>query len=189
VELPPGYRVTVEERPSQEDRDVLGLGLAQYNRAFLGETNFARLAIFVRDEATRITAGLDGYAYGGWLFVHYLWVHSDLRRRGIGRGLIAEAERRALVLGCHSAHLDTFSFQAPDFYKKLGYRVFGAIDYPPDHRRFFLQKRLVEDLHADASELKSAELLCGSTPGLPLAMKPEPGSPRRSGRRQNLDCG
>ena len=143
MELPPGYRVTVEERPSQEDRDVLGLGLDQYNRAFLGETNFARLAIFVRDEATRITAGLDGYAYGGWLFVHYLWVHSDLRRRGIGRGLIAEAERRALVLGCHSAHLDTFSFQAPDFYKKLGYRVFGAIDYPPDHRRFFLQKRLV----------------------------------------------
>ena len=166
MELPPGYRVTVEERPSQEDRDVLGLGLDQYNRAFLGETNFARLAIFVRDEATRITAGLDGYAYGGWLFVHYLWVHSDLRRRGIGRGLIAEAERRAFVLGCHSAHLDTFSFQAPDFYKKLGYRVFGAIDYPPDHRRFFLQKRLVEDLHADASELKSAELLCGSTPGL-----------------------
>ncbi len=95
-------------RPSQEDREVLGLGLDQYNRAFLGETNFARLAIFVRDEATRITAGLDGYAYGGWLFVHYLWVHSDLRRRGIGRGLIAEAERRALVLGCHSAHLDTF---------------------------------------------------------------------------------
>ena len=59
--------------------------------------------------------------------------------------------RRALLLGCRSAHLDTFSFQAPDFYKKLGYRVFGAIDYPPDHRRFFLQKRLVEDLHADAS--------------------------------------
>jgi Acetyltransferase (GNAT) family len=94
---------------------------------------------------------LDGYAYGGWLFVHYLWVHLDLRRRGIGRGPIAEAEQRALVLGCHSAHLDTFWFQAPDFYKKLGYRVFGAIDYPPDHQRFFLQKRLVEDHHADAS--------------------------------------
>src|SRR5260221_1443 len=68
---------------------------------------------------------------------------------GVGTGLIDEAGRRALVLGCHSAHLDAFSFPAPDFYKKLGYRVFGAIDYPPDHRRFFLQKRLVEDRHAD----------------------------------------
>ena len=142
MKLPLGCRVTFEDRPSQADCDVLGLGLDQYNRAFLGETNYARLAIFIRDEAAEIRAGLDGFAYGGWLFVHYLWVHSDLRRRGIGRELIAEAERRALALGCHSAHLDTFSFQAPEFYKKLCYRVFGAIDYPPAHKRFFLQKRL-----------------------------------------------
>src|SRR5712691_3125402 len=71
-----------------------------------------------------------------------LWVHAELRGQGIGRELMARAEQRAAALGCHSAFLDTFSFQAPGFYQKLGYTVFGTLDYPPDHKRFFLQKRL-----------------------------------------------
>ena len=64
-----------------------------------------------------------------------------LRGKGIGRKLMADAEARALERGCHSAWVDTFSFQAPGFYPKLGYEVFGELDYPP-HKRIFLQKRL-----------------------------------------------
>jgi hypothetical protein len=52
------------------------------------------------------------------------------------------AEGRAVERGCHSAWVDTFSFQAPGFYRKLGYEVFGELDYPPEHKRFFLRKRL-----------------------------------------------
>jgi hypothetical protein len=41
------------------------------------------------------------------------------------------------------AYLDTFSFQAPDFYKKLGYEVFGELqDFPHGHQRYFMKKRL-----------------------------------------------
>lgn len=88
-------------------------------------------------------AGLVGSIYARWLFVADLWVHADLRRRGIGSELLARAERRAIELGCHSAWLDTFSFQAPEFYPRFGYEVFGIIDLPPDHKRFFLYKQLV----------------------------------------------
>ena len=70
-------------------------------------------------------------------------MHEELRRRGIGQGLLAEAERRALALGCHSAWLDTFSFQGPDFYPKFGYREFARLLYPPDHQRIFLKKQLI----------------------------------------------
>ena len=49
--------------------------------------------------------------YCGWLFIKYLWVRAD-HGRGIGRELIARAEARALERDCHSAWLDTFSFQA-----------------------------------------------------------------------------
>jgi hypothetical protein len=55
---------------------------------------------------------------------------------------MASAEARALERGCHSAWVDTFSFQAPGFYPKLGYQAFGELDYPPGHKRIFLQKRL-----------------------------------------------
>src|SRR5947208_1305138 len=147
MELPPRHRLSFEDQPSAHDEDVLGEGLGEYNAPFLRDPSYAYFGIFVRDEAPgpnngAIRAGLIGHVYAGWLFVKYLWVHRDLRRSGIGRGLMAEAERRALDLGCHSAWLDTFSFQAPDFYPKLGYREFARLDVPPGHARVFFRKPL-----------------------------------------------
>ena len=86
--------------------------------------------------------GLAGETYCGWLFIRYLWVSDSLRGQGIGRKLMAGGEERALERGCHSAWVDTFGFQAPGFYQKLGYEVFGELDWSPEHKRFFLQKRL-----------------------------------------------
>ncbi|MBV1800192.1 GNAT family N-acetyltransferase [Siccirubricoccus sp. G192] len=62
-----------------------------------------------------------GESYAGWLFIRYLWIAEPLRRQGIGSLLIREAEQRARARGCHSATVDTFSFQAPDFYLKQGF--------------------------------------------------------------------
>jgi 8-oxo-dGTP pyrophosphatase MutT (NUDIX family)/GNAT superfamily N-acetyltransferase len=142
VNLPHGFRLTVEDRPSTEDCDGIGWALDAYNREFLGETGYSRLGLFVRDDRGEIMAGLVASTYAGWLFVADLWVHADLRRRGIGGELLARAEQRAVEFGCHSVRLDTFSFQAPEFYPRFGYRLFAALDYPPRHRRYFLWKPL-----------------------------------------------
>jgi 8-oxo-dGTP pyrophosphatase MutT (NUDIX family)/GNAT superfamily N-acetyltransferase len=142
VELPAGLRLSIEDQPSAADINSVGMALDAYNRAFLGDTGYTRMGLFVRSDAGEIRAGLVGSTYAGWLFVADLWVHADLRRRGIGSQLLALAERRANELGCHSAMLDTFSFQAPTFYPRFGYRLYGALDYPPRHRRYFLWKPL-----------------------------------------------
>lgn len=142
MQLPLGFRLSIEERPATQDCKTVNEALSTYNKQFLHDPKFAHFALFVRDQSQAIHAGLDAYVYGGWLFVHNLWVHGDLRGRGIGRDLMAQAERRAVALGCHSAWLDTFSFQAPAFYQKLGYEVFGVLEYPPEHKRFFLKKQL-----------------------------------------------
>jgi GNAT superfamily N-acetyltransferase len=142
MDLPPGLRLSFEDQPSATDWEKLGIALDRYNREFLGETGFSRMGFFVRDDRGNVMAGLVGTTYAGWLFVAELWVHADLRRRGIGSELLALAERRAVELGCHSAMLDTFSFQGPEFYPRFGYRVYGALDYPPRHRRLFLWKPL-----------------------------------------------
>jgi len=86
--------------------------------------------------------GAAGETYSGWLLIRYLWVSDALRSQRIGRKLMGDAEARALERGCHSAWIDTFSFQAPGFYPKLGYEVFGELDYPPGHRRIFFRKHL-----------------------------------------------
>ncbi len=145
MDLPPGLSLSVEDRPAAADRRAINDALTEFNRPFLRDPAFGRIGVFVRDAAGRVVAGLDSSFYAGWLFVNDLWVHAELRRRGLGRRLLQEAERRALERGCHSVWLDTFSFQAPGFYQRLGFEVFGTLDYPPDHRRFFLKKRLTSE--------------------------------------------
>lgn len=143
MDLPSGLHLSFEDHPSPQDREVVNDALGEYNAAFLPDhASAAAFAIFARDGAGAIGGGLIGYTYARWLFVNLLWVCEDLRRGGVGRAMMAEAERRALARGCHSIWLDTFSFQAPGFYQKLGYREFGRLDYPPEHQRIFLQKQL-----------------------------------------------
>jgi len=72
-----------------------------------------------------------------------MWVKEELRSSGYGYRLLTIAEDEARHRGAKNAYLDTFSFQAPDFYKQRGYRVFGALkDFPPWHQSYFLTKRL-----------------------------------------------
>ena len=137
-----GLRLDIEDRPADADVEILLNGLEAFNECrWPGHQKWRPLAVFARGRES-IIAGLAGETYSGWLFIKYLWVSDALRGRRIGRALISAAEGRALERGCHSACVDTFSFQAPGFYRKLGYEAFGELLYPPDFKRIFFQKRL-----------------------------------------------
>jgi len=143
MDLSSGLRLDIDDQPAEADIEVLPNGLEAFNESrWPGHQKWLPLAVFARERES-IVAGLGGETYAGWLFIRYLWVGDALRGKGIGRELMGAAEARAVERGCHSAWVDTFSFQAPRFYRKLGYEPFGELDYPPDHKRFFLQKRLV----------------------------------------------
>lgn len=133
-----------ELRP--ESRQGVVDGLVAFNRAqtadFTG--SFGSVGLLLKHPATGVVdGGLTGRIGFGWLFVELLFVPERLRGQGLGRELMARAEAVARAHGCIGIHLDTFSFQAPGFYEKLGYAVLGEIaDYPPGSSRFFLQKKL-----------------------------------------------
>jgi ribosomal protein S18 acetylase RimI-like enzyme len=102
-----------------------------------------RLEIVLRQDG-RIVAGLRGKTALRWLYVSALAVAPECRGSGYGRRLMAEAERIAIDRQCEGIWLDTFSFQAPGFYAKLGFERFGLIkDFPPGQSRHFLMKRLI----------------------------------------------
>jgi GNAT superfamily N-acetyltransferase len=148
MDLSSGLRLDVEDAPTEKDVEVLPDGLEDFNESrWPGHQKWRPLAVFAR-EGESVVAGLAGETYAGWLFIRYLWVGDALRRKGIGRELMAAAEARAAERGCWGAWVDTFSFQAPGFYRKLGYEPFGELDWSPDHKRFFLQKRLVPPAEA-----------------------------------------
>ena len=92
-----------------------------------------------------LVGGATGFTHRGWLFIQCLWVSDELRGRGLGAHLLGRAETAARERDCRAVWLDTFSFQAPGFYEKLGYRQFGQLDeFPPGHARHFVWKPLEE---------------------------------------------
>ena len=132
----------IEDDPSHHDVRALEDGLYRYNVEETGRADGRWLAIFVRD-AGQVAAGLSGWTWAGWLKVANLWVRPDLRRKGLGRDLLKAAETEAVARGCTRATLDTYSFQAPDFYQRLGYKIVAAVDeFPAGHKHYTLVKDL-----------------------------------------------
>lgn len=84
-----------------------------------------------------VMAGYEGHR--GWL--NYLAVSPDYRRRGFGRELVAEAERRLLKLGCPKINLQVrhSNVQAMAFYSRLGFAPDEVVS---------MGKRLNEDGHS-----------------------------------------
>ena len=129
--------------PSKEEIEFVREALTQFNRERVGDDGHAPLNLTEHDEAGNIIGGLLGGTYWGWMYVDILWVKEEYRKMGIGSKLLAEAEREAARRGCHHVHLDTMSWQAPEFYKKHGYELIGILpDIPSGNQKYLLIKAL-----------------------------------------------
>jgi len=141
--MPP--KITLTSEPADDAIRALARHITQFNEIGSARPNdFRALAILVSDpESEEILGGLWAWTSFAVLHIDLLYLPESLRGSGLGRRLIQQAEDEAIARGCHAAWLDTFSFQAPGFYERLGYTVFGVIeDYPPGHSRYFLKKTL-----------------------------------------------
>jgi GNAT superfamily N-acetyltransferase len=136
------YTIAREVNPSPVDIDELERRLDEYTEELFGLRTRTHIAFFVRDETGEIVGGVNGnYGSFHWLYINALWVRADLRGLGYGSQLIKQIEDEAIEHGCQNAFLNTMSFQAPEFYKKLGYTVFGELeDFPAGHSRIWLRK-------------------------------------------------
>jgi GNAT superfamily N-acetyltransferase len=135
--------LTTTTTVSDDLRDMIGDGLDGYNLEKAGPPDERTLWIVARDDDGAVAGGLKGKSQFAWLFVDWLWIRADRRGQGIGHRLLAEAEAEARARGCAGIYLGSFTFQAPDYYKRAGYSEFGRIDgFPPGHALVFLLKRL-----------------------------------------------
>jgi N-acetylglutamate synthase-like GNAT family acetyltransferase len=139
------YKITFCEDPSDEDMRVVSDGLEATTLELFPDKSRTWIAFFLRDENDQIVGAVNGnYGTFRWLYVNALWVRDDLRGRGHGTVLMNRIEAEAVKHGARNAFLNTMSFQAPEFYKKRGYKVFAELEhFPGEHSRIFLRKLLI----------------------------------------------
>jgi len=139
----PEYKIVYEKKPEDSAWGIIGRGVGTYNEKQIGDNNFQRLCYVLQDSEGEVVGGILGETYWDWFYMDLLWVTEDLRRQGYGSQLLKIAEIKARERGAKYVYLDTFSFQAPDFYYKHGYQVFGELEnFPSGFQRFFLRKQL-----------------------------------------------
>lgn len=134
------YRIDYIEPP---EWGIIGPAIHTYNIQHAGDDHGRSLCFVLRAADEEIVGGVIGATHWNWLHIDLMWVKEELRGCGYGHRLLTLAEEEARKRGAEHAYLDTFSFQAPDFYKRHGYQIFGELpDFPPGHLRYYLTKEL-----------------------------------------------
>lgn len=98
--------------------------LDAHNFAAVGRDDLREMTVRV-DDGDLLLAGLSGWTWGTCAGVGKVWVHEDARRDGWGSRLMTAAEDVARERGCRQLLVSSFTFQAPDFYRRLGYTEFA----------------------------------------------------------------
>lgn len=143
------YQINFEKNPKSEDLQILNDGIMEQAKHKKGMKQLDFFAFFIRDEDGKIMGGCAGDNMYGALFVGQLWVADKLRGKGYGTKLMQQAESLAKESGCHFMAVNTFDWEALDFYKKLGFYIeFERKGFDKNSIFYFLRKNLRDQEHA-----------------------------------------
>ena len=135
-------QVILENTESQKAQEIGDL-IRSYNRSKREKAESEPLNLYVEDDKGELMAGLVAETFGNWLEIEYLFVKEEFRGQGIGSQLLQQAESEAKKKNCRYVFVNTYQFQAPNFYQKQGYKeVFTLTDYPYTGQRHYYQKDL-----------------------------------------------
>lgn len=136
-------RIAPEDAPDQATQDALSHGLDRHNQAHVGPDTSSPLWMVARDGDGLVVGGLRGIVMWTWLYVDWLWVDEHARGRCVGSALLRGGEEAAARKGCTNVFLNTFTFQAPEFYRRHGYETFGELEgFPGGSSLFYMRKRI-----------------------------------------------
>lgn len=117
---------------TSEDIEYVRRKLIEFNSQHVPNGTYEEINLCIKDENQEIVAGLNSARCWNWMEIDILWVDESYRGQGLGKRLLEEAEHIARAKKCSFVKLNTFSFQAPEFYKRYGYKVMGMIENAPE---------------------------------------------------------
>lgn len=126
-----------------DEYEAIKIGLDGYNEKFTGRLLREDVSSVLKDDAGNTLGAVIGEINWGWLYIKAFWIDDSIRNKGWGQKMLYELEKYALSRGITNIRLETTTFQALGFYKKLGYIVFAELeDMPPGEIIYFLKKSI-----------------------------------------------
>jgi GNAT superfamily N-acetyltransferase len=138
------YRTLVGEASPELDRRLSDELDAVNAAATPGVAPARELTVRVLDGSDELVAGVSGWTWGVAAGIAMTWVRADARGEGVGARLLEQFEQQARGRGCTHVFVTSFTFQAPAFYERHGYReIFRWEGVPtPDAADVHLRKEL-----------------------------------------------
>lgn len=133
---------------SNSDYNKLVDGITEFNLTNIkcDNSHYMRaLGYVLRDPLQGLIGGITArLLLGNTLSIEILWVYPKFRKQGYGSMLLKALENAARSMGSQLSQVDTFDFQALEFYQKNGYTLFGTLNNSPSvgHQRYYLCKNL-----------------------------------------------
>ncbi len=136
---------TLIDEMSLDEWEYVSSKLAQYNvdqSEGLSNKPGKHISLSLKCD-DKIIGGIVGRTIYMSFMIDHLWVDEQYRGLGYGTKLLFASEKVARERGCISSQTSSYSFQAPEFYQRRGYEVFGVFNgYPNDIKKFYLGKDL-----------------------------------------------
>lgn len=137
------YHFEYQEEPIQEDEQVLFEGITDEAMLKKKMDRITPFGIFIKNSHGVVLGGVNGFSCYGCLYVDMLWLKDELRKKGLGKKLMMEAEKVGLERRCTFSTVDTMDWEALPFYQKFGYRVeFIRQGFEKESKMYMLRKEL-----------------------------------------------
>lgn len=129
---------------SVSEQSLVSDGFREHSEEHGGpEYQKARVKWLASDQDNKIQGVLTADILWDWIYIDELWVSPASRGAGLGRQLVSQAEDFAKSQELVGIWLWTQSWQAENFYRRLGYDEFARFDdFPKGHYRVGFRKYL-----------------------------------------------
>lgn len=113
----------VQTTLNNEQKDALYNMFAQHAIEVTGMNGLATEPIsFVMRNEDKLVGAIVAQIFWQQLHIKYLAVAKEFREQGIAKKLMNKMLEYGKNQGCSLVYVETLSFQAPDMYKKMGFK-------------------------------------------------------------------
>lgn len=130
---------SIENTTDASDDKVIRNGIVDFNAQIIKEKS-SHFSAFAKDGA-QIIGGALIWEHSDALYIDVLWCNEQYRKQGIGTKIITMIDDAAKNKELLKIFVDTYEFQAQNFYEKHGFYCIGIIPkYLKDYDRIFMRK-------------------------------------------------